>query len=95
MNGPDSGQALSDPPYNAMPSDLNNRVFVAGASGVVGRRLCRLLVEDGWDVLGTTRSPNRTAALQAIGVNPVIVDVFDESTLRRVVAESKADVIIH
>jgi nucleoside-diphosphate-sugar epimerase len=77
-----------------MPSDLNNRVFVAGASGVIGSRLCRLLVDDGWDVFGTTRSPNRTAALQAIGVNLLIVDVFDESKLRRLVAESKADIII-
>ena len=77
-----------------MSNDLNNRVFVAGASGVIGRRLCPLLVDDGWAVFGTTRSPDRTAALQAIGVIPVIVDVFDESTLRSVVAESKADVII-
>jgi nucleoside-diphosphate-sugar epimerase len=77
-----------------MPNDLNNRVFVAGAGGVIGGKLCPLLVNDGWSVFGTTRSQDRTAVLQAIGVNPVIVDVFDESTLRRVVAESKADVII-
>jgi nucleoside-diphosphate-sugar epimerase len=78
-----------------MPTDLNNRVFVAGASGAIGRPLCRLLVDDGWAVVGTTRSPDRAAALQEIGVMPVIVDVFDQPTLRRVVAESRADVIIH
>lgn len=33
----------------------NHSIFVAGASGVVGRRLCRLLVEDGWHVTGMTR----------------------------------------
>jgi len=74
---------------------LNKRVFVAGASGAIGRRLCRLLVDDGYEVVGTTRSPDKTAALQAIGVHPVIVDVFDESALRRAVADARADVVIH
>ena len=78
-----------------MPIELNNRVFIAGASGAIGRPLCRLLVDDGWAVVGTTRSPDRAAALQEIGVIPVVVDVFDGPTLRRIVAESGADVIIH
>jgi nucleoside-diphosphate-sugar epimerase len=78
-----------------MPIDLNNRVFVAGASGAISRRLCRLLVDDGWQVVGTTRSPDRAAALRAIGVHPIIVDVFDDSALRRAVAEATADVVIH
>jgi nucleoside-diphosphate-sugar epimerase len=78
-----------------VPTDLNNRVFVAGAGGAIGRPLCRLLVDDGWAVVGTTRSPGRAAVLQEMGVIPVIVDVFDEGALRRVVAESGADVIIH
>src|SRR5215471_9074427 len=77
-----------------MPSDLNDRVFLAGASGVIGRRLCRLLVGDGWEVFGTTRSQDKAAALQAIGIKPVVVDVFDEKALLRAVAESRADVII-
>jgi nucleoside-diphosphate-sugar epimerase len=77
-----------------MPGDLNRRVFVAGAGGVIGRRLCPLLVGDGWDVFGTTRKRDRTAALRAIGVHPVVVDVFDESELLRAVAQSQADVII-
>ena len=74
---------------------MNNRVFIAGASGAIGRRLCRLLVDDGWEVVGTSRSADRAAALQASGVHPVIVDVFDESALRRAVAEARADVVIH
>ncbi|HEX7901782.1 MAG TPA: NAD(P)H-binding protein [Planctomycetota bacterium] len=69
-------------------------MFVAGAGGVIGRRLCPLLVDEGWDVFGTTRSAERTEALRAMGVHPVMVDVFDESALRRVVAESGADVIL-
>jgi len=74
---------------------MNNRAFIAGASGAIGRRLCRLLVDDGWEVVGTSRSADRAAALQASGVHPVIVDVFDESALRRAVAEARADVVIH
>src|SRR5512138_2154693 len=70
-------------------------ILVAGASGAIGRRLCRLLVEDGWHVIGTTRSPDKAAALRAIGVEPVIVDVFDEPLLRRAVAEARPEVVIH
>ena len=73
----------------------NNRVFVAGASGAIGRRLCRLLIEDGWNVIGTTRSTERAAALRAIGVTPVIVDVFDQDRLLNVVAEARPAVVVH
>ena len=52
-------------------------ILVAGASGAVGRRLCRLLVADGWRVAGTTRSQDKAAALQALGVTPIVADVFD------------------
>jgi nucleoside-diphosphate-sugar epimerase len=70
-------------------------VFVAGASGVVGRRVCRLLVEDGWRVVGTTRSPDKAEWLRKLGVAPVIVDVFDEAALHRVVAETRPEIVIH
>ena len=42
------------------------RIFLAGASGAIGRRLCLLLVRDGWQVTGTTRSEDRAAALRLI-----------------------------
>ena len=78
-----------------MPDETRNRVFVAGASGVVGRRLCPLLVDDGWQVVGTTRSPEKAAALRAIGVEPVIVNVFDAELLRAVVRKARPAVVIH
>src|SRR5262245_18750578 len=79
-----------------MPNEMkSNKVFVAGASGVIGRRLCSLLVEDGWHVTGTTRSIEKADGLRAIGVTPVIVDVFDEQMLRRVVAETQPPIVIH
>ena len=73
----------------------NKSIFVAGASGAIGRRLCRLLVADGWQVTGTTRSSDKAAGLRAIGVAPVIVDVFDETALRQVVVEAHPAVVIH
>lgn len=78
-----------------MPTASNNRIFVAGAAGAIGRRLCRLLVADGREVTGTTRTPGRTAMLEALGVLPVVVDVFDADRLCRVVADAKPDVIVH
>lgn len=70
-------------------------VFVAGASGVVGRKLCPLLLEDGWRVVGTTRSPEKADWLRSIGVEPVVVDVFDAAALRTAVAQSGASAVIH
>jgi nucleoside-diphosphate-sugar epimerase len=71
------------------------RVFVAGASGVVGRVLCRLLMRDGWAVVGGTRSHAGCDALRALGVEPAMADVFDEAALRHAVASSGARFIVH
>ncbi len=71
------------------------RVFVAGAAGAIGRRLCPLLLEAGWTVVGTTRSREKAAALEAMGVEPVIVDVFDADTLKRAVCSAEPDVVMH
>ena len=62
-------------------------IFVAGASGAIGKRLCRMLVKDGWSVVGTTRYAEKTSMLAELGVEPVIVDVFDEETGTSVIAE--------
>lgn len=71
------------------------RVFLAGATGVIGRTLCRMLIQAGYTVTGTTRAADKTAMLESLGVSPVIVDVFDSETLRRAVVESGASVVIH
>jgi len=78
-----------------MPDELNKKVFVAGAGGVIGRRLCPLLVRDGWSVTGTTRSAEKASALRAMGVTPVIVDVFDEKALLDIVCAAQPDVVVH
>jgi nucleoside-diphosphate-sugar epimerase len=74
---------------------MKTRIFLAGASGAIGRRLCPLLVGDGWAVTGTTRSAEKAAALRALGVEPVIVDVFDAVALMRAVAEARPEIVIH
>lgn len=71
------------------------RIFLAGAAGVVGRRLVPLLMADGHIVTGTTRHPDRAAELRAAGVAPVVVDVFSAEALAAAVAEAKPDVVIH
>jgi nucleoside-diphosphate-sugar epimerase len=71
------------------------RIFLAGASGVIGRRLTPLLVRAGHIVVGTTRSAAKVDALRSLGAEPAVVDVFDAAVLARAVAEAKPDAIIH
>jgi nucleoside-diphosphate-sugar epimerase len=78
-----------------MENSANKRVFVAGASGAIGRRLCLLLVADGWRVTGTTRRPERAEELRAIGVEPEVVDVYDADALRKAVARARPSVVVH
>jgi len=74
---------------------MSKTIFVAGAAGAIGRRLVPLLVEAGYGVVGTTRSPERARALEEAGAVSVIVDVYDADGLSRAVARAKADVVIH
>jgi nucleoside-diphosphate-sugar epimerase len=71
------------------------RIFVAGASGVIGRRLTPLLVAAGHGVTGTTRSAERAGELTALGVEAVVVDIFDGNALRDAVVRVRPDVVIH
>jgi nucleoside-diphosphate-sugar epimerase len=71
------------------------RVFVAGATGAIGRVLCRLLVTDGWHVVGTTRKAEAADKLEAWGVHPVVVDVFDAEALRAAVLAARPAAVIH
>jgi nucleoside-diphosphate-sugar epimerase len=71
------------------------RIFLAGASGAVGRRLIPLLLADGHSVTGTTRSAAKAAELEAHGVTLVVLDVFDAGALRDAVVNSRPEVVIH
>jgi nucleoside-diphosphate-sugar epimerase len=74
---------------------MNKRIFLAGASGAIGRRLAPLLVANGWTVTGSTRSAEKAAALGEMGVEAVVVDVFDRAALGRAVASARPEVVIH
>lgn len=78
-----------------MTSSAERTAFVAGASGAVGRVLCRLLLDDGWSVVGITRSAAKAADLTAMGIRTTIVDVFDRDALIRAVVEAKPNVVVH
>ena len=71
------------------------RVFVAGATGVIGRPLVRRLLQAGHEVIGTTRSPERGEALRARGVEPVVVDARNTDALRAAVIEAAPEVVIN
>lgn len=70
-------------------------VFLAGAGGVVGRRLVPLLKAEAYRVVGTTRSRDRTDALQALGAEPVVVDVFDGDALLAAMHRARPEFVIH
>jgi len=70
-------------------------IFLAGATGVIGRRLVPLLRGRGYAVVGTTRSPARARMLEELGAVPAVVDVFDAEALARAVAQARPRVVIH
>jgi uncharacterized protein YbjT (DUF2867 family) len=57
------------------------RIFLAGATGVIGIRLVPLLLADGHTVAAMTRSPGKAGQLRSLGAEPVICDVFDTGRL--------------
>jgi nucleoside-diphosphate-sugar epimerase len=71
------------------------RIFLAGASGVIGVRLIPLLVSEGHVVAGMTRSPDKMASLWRLGAEPVLCDVFDERGLHDAVTDFGPDLVMH
>jgi nucleoside-diphosphate-sugar epimerase len=68
------------------------RIFLAGASGAIGRRMAPLLREAGCAVTGMTRTPATARELEAAGM---VADVFDADALKRAVVQARPDVVIH
>lgn len=71
------------------------RIFVAGASGVIGMRVVPLLAAAGHDVAAMTRSPDKVDALRALGAEPVVCDVYDSEALRDAVVAFRPDTLMH
>jgi nucleoside-diphosphate-sugar epimerase len=72
-----------------------HRIFLAGASGAIGRRLIPLLLDAGHSVVGITRSADKLGALRDLGIEAHAVDVFDAAALARVIAAARPDIIMH
>jgi nucleoside-diphosphate-sugar epimerase len=71
------------------------RVFVAGATGVIGRPLVGQLLADGHAVVGMTRSRERAQELQDRGAEPAVCDALDGEALAGVMTEARPDAVIH
>jgi 2-alkyl-3-oxoalkanoate reductase len=71
------------------------RVFVAGASGAIGRPLVRRLVAAGHEVTGTTRFEERAEAVRAAGARAAVCDALDADALRAAVEENAPEVVVH
>jgi uncharacterized protein YbjT (DUF2867 family) len=71
------------------------RIFLAGASGVIGQRLIPRLVRAGHVVGGLTRSPSKTELLRHLGAEPILCDVFDREALIQAVRDFKPDIVLN
>jgi uncharacterized protein YbjT (DUF2867 family) len=71
------------------------RVFVAGATGVIGVRLVPLLMAAGHTVAAMTRTPSKAESLRAAGATPVVCDVFDRLALLAAVEAFAPDLVMH
>jgi 2-alkyl-3-oxoalkanoate reductase len=71
------------------------RVFVAGASGAIGSHLLPELVARGHEVIGTSRSPEKSDRLDALGAEPIVLDLLDSGAVRRAVTTARPDAIVH
>jgi nucleoside-diphosphate-sugar epimerase len=71
------------------------RVFLAGASGVIGSRLVPLLVEAGHVVAGLTRTASKASLLEELGAEPVVGDVFDREWILAAVSAFQPDTVMH
>ena len=71
------------------------RIFVAGATGAVGRRLVPRLVRAGHSITGLTHTPSKAGFVRELGAEPVVADALDEGSIRAAVVAAHPDVIVH
>jgi len=71
------------------------KIFVAGASGALGRQLVPLLDGAGHEVVGSTTSPQKLEILGALGAQPIILDVLDAGAVGRAISKAEPEVVVH
>lgn len=71
------------------------KIFVAGATGVIGRSLLPMLIKNGHTVFAMIRNTSQVEAMKKIGAIPIIADVFNRKAVFSVLEETNPDVVIH
>jgi nucleoside-diphosphate-sugar epimerase len=71
------------------------KVFVAGATGALGKQLVPMLVEGGHEVTGMTRTPAKADQIRVMGGRPAVADALDPEAVAQAVAEAEPEVVIH
>ncbi len=71
------------------------KVFIAGATGAVGRPLVSALIRAGHSVVGLTRSSARAELIRRMGAEPIVADGLDESAVAAVLGSTRPDAVIH
>ena len=71
------------------------RIFVAGATGALGRQLLPKLVERGHEVTGMTRTPSKASVVEELGARAAIADALDAEEVASAVAKADPEVIVH
>lgn len=71
------------------------RIFIAGATGVIGRILLPKLVSKGYEVTGMTHNEDRVSQIKSAGAKAVVTDIFNRDAVKRAVEVAKPDVVIH
>ena len=87
-----SSRRETSPIETAIPG---RRIYLAGASGVIGSRLVPLLVDAGYTVGAMTRSSEKAARLASLGAEPIVCDVFDRGALTTAVRSFSPDLVLH
>jgi nucleoside-diphosphate-sugar epimerase len=71
------------------------KVFVAGATGAIGKQLVPMLVEDGHEVTGMTRTAAKADLVRSLGARPAVADALDPEAVAKAVAEAEPEAIVH
>jgi uncharacterized protein YbjT (DUF2867 family) len=72
-----------------------SRIFLAGATGVIGIRLIPLMLAQGHSIVGMTRTPAKAAQLRELGVEPVVCDVYDVGAVTEAVVAAQPGLVMH
>jgi nucleoside-diphosphate-sugar epimerase len=74
---------------------MSQRIFLAGASGAIGRRLVPLLRQAGYAVTGMTRSASKAELIRQLGAEPAIADAFDYAATEAAIRAAGPAIVIH